>query len=468
SALAHLDDLHPLGPLLDAAAQLLDLELQVHEAVEDELELLAGDVTARGRDPDREPASPLADVPRDVARPDFAFGGEHDHRFDEVAQLAHVAGPVGVHQDLERLRGDAVELAVVGGRELRDEAPHQERDVRPPLAQRRQIDVEDVEAVEEVVPEAAQGDLLLQGLVGRGDDAHVHLDRLRAADAEEGTVLEHTQQLHLRRRGHLPHLVEEDRAAVGQLEPAQSALGGTRERALLVAEQLALEQRIGDRRAVHRDERLAAPRGAVLETERSRASTRSCAADGSCSPPVSTRQSGIGSRRRMAWRASSTDVASAVSNPADSRAALLRTACSRSPVVITTRSAISPQCVTFSPVTSSTAWSMNPSSTARPSCTPPVEPGRLTINVLARVPATPRDSQARGNAPAAPARSASAMPGAARSRIAVVASGVTSRAVSPVPPVVRIASTSPESAQRTSFPAILSGSSGTTLRTTTS
>src|SRR5207249_11065001 len=50
-------------------------------------------------------------------------------------------------------------------------------------------------------PEAAQGDLLLQGLVGRGDDAHVHLDRLRAADAEEGTVLEHTQQLHLRRRG---------------------------------------------------------------------------------------------------------------------------------------------------------------------------------------------------------------------------------------------------------------------------
>src|SRR3989442_11751184 len=42
-------------------------------------------------------------------------------------------------------------------------------------------------------------------------------------------------------------------------------------------------------------------------------------------------------------------------------------------------------------------------------------------NVLARVPATPRDNQARGNAPAAPARSASAMPGAARSRIAVVA-----------------------------------------------
>src|SRR3989454_521223 len=80
-----------------------------------------------------------------------------------------------------------------------------------------------------------------------------------------------------------------------------------------------------------------------VEIERSRASPRSCAAEGSCSPPVSTKQSGMGSRRRMAWRASSTDVASAVSNPADSSWALIRTACSRSPVVITTRSAISRQ-----------------------------------------------------------------------------------------------------------------------------
>src|SRR5437879_805966 len=234
-AVAHLDDLHPLGPLLDAPAQLLDLELEVHQAVEDEFQLLARHVPGRARDPDREPAPPLTDVARDVARPDFALRGEHDHGFDEVAQLAHVPRPVGVHQDLERLRGDAAELAVVGGRELRDEAPHQEWDVRPPLAQRRKIDVEDVEAVEEVVPEATQRDLLLERLVGRGGDAHVYFDRLGAADAEEGAVLEHAQQLHLRRRGHLPHLVEEDRAAVGQLEAAQPALGGAREGALLVA-----------------------------------------------------------------------------------------------------------------------------------------------------------------------------------------------------------------------------------------
>src|SRR5207245_2978457 len=75
-AVARLDGLHPLGPLLDAAAELLALALEVHQAVEDELDLLTGDVPDRARDPDGQAASPLTDVARDVARPDFALGGE--------------------------------------------------------------------------------------------------------------------------------------------------------------------------------------------------------------------------------------------------------------------------------------------------------------------------------------------------------------------------------------------------------
>src|SRR5439155_10804523 len=79
-----------------------------------------------------------------------------------------------------------------------------------------------------------------------------------AADAEEAPVLEHAQQLDLRRGRHLAHFVEEDRALVGQLEASQTSLGGAGEGALLMAEQLALEQRVRYRGAVHRDERLAA------------------------------------------------------------------------------------------------------------------------------------------------------------------------------------------------------------------
>ena len=86
-------------------------------------------------------------------------------------------------------------------------------------------------------------------------DADVDRDLLRAADARERPLLQHAQQLHLHRRLHLADLVEEQRAAVGELEDAACGVVGAGERALLVAEQLALEQRLGDRRAVDRDER---------------------------------------------------------------------------------------------------------------------------------------------------------------------------------------------------------------------
>jgi hypothetical protein len=47
---------------------------------------------------------------------------------------------------------------------------------------------------------------------------------------------------------HLADLVEEERAAVGLLEAADAAAVGAGEGALLVAEELGLEERLRDRR----------------------------------------------------------------------------------------------------------------------------------------------------------------------------------------------------------------------------
>ena len=88
------------------------------------------------------------------------------------------------------------------------------------LAKRRELQDRDREPVEEVFAEPAGGDLLGQRAVRRGDDAHVDLDRLGGADADDLAFLEHAQQLHLRGAGQLAELVEEERAAVGGLEVA--------------------------------------------------------------------------------------------------------------------------------------------------------------------------------------------------------------------------------------------------------
>ena len=85
--------------------------------------------------------------------------------------------------------------------------------------------------------------------------AHVDLDRLVAADALERALLQDAQELDLRRRRDLADLVEEERAAVGLLEAPGAPPIGAGEGALLVAEELALEERLGERGAVERDER---------------------------------------------------------------------------------------------------------------------------------------------------------------------------------------------------------------------
>ena len=71
---------------------------------------------------------------------------------------------------------------------------------------------------------------------------------------------------HWRDEAHVPHFVEKECPAVRLLKLAVERGGGAGERPLLVAEQLALDQGVGNRRAVHADERpLGAPAQRVDE-----------------------------------------------------------------------------------------------------------------------------------------------------------------------------------------------------------
>ena len=91
----------------------------------------------------------------------------------------------------------------------------------------------------QILAEVPLLDLLLEVLVGRGDDADVHLDRPRRSEPLDLAFLQHAQHLGLRLGAHVADFVEEDRAAVGLLELADLLLGRAGERSLLVAEQLA-------------------------------------------------------------------------------------------------------------------------------------------------------------------------------------------------------------------------------------
>ena len=133
------------------------------------------------------------------------------------------------------------------------------------LAQRRHGDRQHVEAVIQVFAEAALADQRLQVLVRGGDDAHVHLHRVAGADALERHLLEHAQQLDLHLRRHVADLVQEQRAAVGRLEPADLVADGVGESPLDVAEQFTFQQAGRQVGAMDLDERLAGPRAVVVD-----------------------------------------------------------------------------------------------------------------------------------------------------------------------------------------------------------
>ena len=100
---------------------------------------------------------------------------------------------------------------------------------------------------------------------GGRDDPHVHRLVAGAAEPAYRPRFDRGQQLDLQGVGKLPDLVEEQRAVMGRFD--QSLLGGpgVGERSALEAEELRLQERVGNRGAVDVDEGAGAASSAPVE-----------------------------------------------------------------------------------------------------------------------------------------------------------------------------------------------------------
>ena len=193
---------------------------------------------------------------------------QNDRALDAVLQLADVSGPRIRAEIVERRRGQQQRLLVHIAAELLDEMARQHRDVGAALAQRRDGDREHRQPEVQVLAELARGDTRLELSIRRRHDAGVDVQRAGAADPLELLRFERAQDLGLQPERQIADLVEEQRAAVRHLEPARLAADGAGKCALLVAEQLGLEQRVGDRGAVDRDKRAVRARAQRVQRAR--------------------------------------------------------------------------------------------------------------------------------------------------------------------------------------------------------
>ena len=88
----------------------------------------------------------------------ISAAAQHGDPLHQVLELAHVARPVVAAQDLERGVGDRLDLGAALLVQHLEEVHHEQRDVLAPLAQRRHLDRDHVEPVEEVLAEAPVAD----------------------------------------------------------------------------------------------------------------------------------------------------------------------------------------------------------------------------------------------------------------------------------------------------------------------
>ena len=128
-----------------------------------------------------------------------------------------------------------------------------------PVPQAGHVDGNDIEAEIQILAKCLTNDLLLQILVRRGDDPHVHPDRRPSADSVDLALLDRAQQFRLQPAVHLADFVQQDRAVLRRLQLADALPMCAGECAAFMPEQFGFKQLLGNRRAVDRDERAVRP-----------------------------------------------------------------------------------------------------------------------------------------------------------------------------------------------------------------
>src|SRR5437870_8822185 len=178
-------------------------------------------------------------------KPELCGGDEpgvrNDQRsLDRVLELPDVTGPWVRHQQLLGVAAQPRLPLAHPLAQAADELLGEEHHVLAALAQRRQVNGKDAEAVVEILAELAARHGVGEVPVGGDDEAEVGLERRGAADALELALLEDTEKFGLDGRREFAHLVEKECAPGGELEAPRFLLVRSGEGAPFMAEELRL------------------------------------------------------------------------------------------------------------------------------------------------------------------------------------------------------------------------------------
>src|SRR5919201_775048 len=161
---------------------------------------------------------------------------------DRVLELPHVAGPAVTNEQVVHRRRQRLHILLVPLPELVEEVVAQQRNVLGALAKRRYAQCDGVDPEVEILTQLSFTEGRIEIDVGRADQPEVDVHDPVAADRPVLALLQHAQQLRLQVRRHLADFVEQQRAALRHLEEALLVHRRAGEGALLVTEELRLDE----------------------------------------------------------------------------------------------------------------------------------------------------------------------------------------------------------------------------------
>ena len=160
------------------------------------------------------------DVGGDVGEGELGALGEHDHVFDGVFELAHVAGPGVGDQGVAGFGVHAVDFFAEALHAAAQDVINQQRNIITAGAERGEFDHRAFDAEIEVFTERLVAHSLQQIAVGGGEKADIDFDGVVGAEAGDFAVLQDAEEFGLHGERHVADFVEKERAAVGVFETA--------------------------------------------------------------------------------------------------------------------------------------------------------------------------------------------------------------------------------------------------------
>ena len=146
---------------------------------------------------------------------DFSARGHGGAVFDRVFEFAHIARPVVVHHGAQGVVMDA-ESCRMPLIDLVEKVCDQHGDIVAAIAQGRQAEIHDVQAVVQILAEGAMFHHCGQIAIGRGKNARFDRNAVRGADRPDLALLKSPQQLGLQVEREFANLVEKDRSTSGR------------------------------------------------------------------------------------------------------------------------------------------------------------------------------------------------------------------------------------------------------------